>query len=401
MMSRFSCTAAAVILMAASGSVSAEEARIKIGVMSDMSGIYADIGGPGSVEAARMAVEDFGDAVLGKSIEITSADHQNKPDVASNIARQWYDSNVDLIVDVPSSAAALAVQEVAREKKRLVIFSTPATSDLTGKSCSPYGIHWTYDTYALAHGTGAAVVKSGGKRWFFITADYAFGHAIERDTTAVVRAAGGSVLGSVKAPLGTPDFSSFLLQAQASRADIIGLANAGGDTINSIKQANEFGIVQGGQKLAGLVVYLSDVHSLGVQVAQGLTLTASFYWDLDDETRAWSKRFFAKTGRMPTMPQAGVYTSVSHYLKAVRAAGTSQSEAVMAKMKSSPINDFMVHDGVVRPDGRVLRDFYLFEVKSPKESQKPWDYYKLVSKIPAGDAIRPLSESDCPLVSNK
>ena len=372
---------------------------VKIGVLNDRSGLYADLGGEGSVEAARMAVEDAGGKVLGKTIEVVSADHQNKPDVGASIARQWYDSEgVDLIADVPTSSVALAVQEVSREKKKIAMFSGPAASDLTGPKCNAYGVHWTYDTYALAHGTGAAVVKSGGDTWFFLTADYAFGHALERDTTAVVLENGGKVLGAVNVPLNTADFSSFLLQAQGSKAKVIGLANAGGDTINSIKQAAEFGVVEGGQKLAGLLVFISDVHSLGLKTAQGLQLTESFYWDQNDETRAWSKRFFDKMHREPTMVQAGVYGAVRHYLDAVKAAGSKDPDKVMEKMRATPINDFMTKNGTLRVDGRVMRDMYLFEVKKPSESKSEWDVYKQLQVIPAAQAFRPLDKGDCPLV---
>jgi branched-chain amino acid transport system substrate-binding protein len=372
---------------------------VKIGVLSDMSSLYSDIGGKGSVAAAQMAVKDFGGKVAGKPIEIISADHLNKPDVGSAIARQWADQDkVDVVVDVPTSSVALAVQDVLKEKGKVFLMSGPASSDLTGKACSPTGVHWTYDTYALAHGTGGALVKQGGDTWFFLTADYAFGHALENDTTAVVKAAGGKVLGSVNVPLNNADFSSFLLQAQTSKAKVIGLANAGGDTVNSIKQASEFGIVSGGQRLAGLLVFISDVNSLGLQTAQGLVLTEAFYWDQNDETRAWTKRFMAETGKVPTMVQAGVYGAVTHYLKAIEAAKTDEGKAVVAKMRELPINDFMTKNGKLREDGRVMRDMYLFQVKTPGESKYPYDYYKQLATIPAEEAYRPLSESACPLV---
>ncbi len=391
--------AAVGCLVAAAAQAQISDDVVKIGVLTDMSSLYADIGGKGSVVAAEMAVKDFGGKVAGKPIEVVSADHLNKPDVGSNIARQWIDQDhVDAIVDVPTSSVALAVQDVTKEKDRVFLISGAASSDLTGKSCSPTGVHWTYDTYALAHGTGSALVKQGGDTWFFITADYAFGHALERDTSAVVKAAGGKVLGAVRAPLNTPDFSSFLLQAQASKAKIIGLANAGGDTINSIKQGAEFGIVQGGQRFAGLLVFISDVHSLGLQTAQGLVLTSAFYWDQNDATRAWAKRFMAETNKVPTMVQAGVYGAVTHYLKAIAAAKTDEGKAVVAKMREIPINDFMTHNGKLREDGRVMRDMYLFQVKSPAESKYPYDYYKQLAVIPADQAFRPLSESECPLV---
>jgi branched-chain amino acid transport system substrate-binding protein len=348
-----------------------------------------------------MAVEDFGGKVLGAPIEVISGDHQNKPDVGAGIARQWIDADhVDAIVDVPTSSVALAVQDVTREKKRIFLMSGPASSDLTGKACSPYGIHWTYDTYALAHGTGGAIVKQGGTSWFFITADYAFGHALERDTSEAVKAAGGTVLGAVRAPLNTQDFSSYLLQAQASKAKVIGLANAGGDTINSIKQAGEFGIVAGGQKLAGLLVFLSDIHSLGLKVAQGLTITSAWYWDKDDPSRAFAKRFMARNpnGLPPTYIQAGIYTEVAFYLKAIQAAGTDDADKVVAQMRNMKINDFMTTNGWLREDGRVMRDMYLEEVKSPAESKYPFDYLKVLATIPAEEAFRPLNEGGCPLV---
>src|SRR5437868_74929 len=372
---------------------------IKIGILNDMSGLYADLGGQGSVEAARMAVADFGDNVNGKKIEIISADHQNKPDVGGAIARQWYDNDgVDAIVDVPTSSVALAVQDVARERKKVFLISGAASSDLTGKACSATSVHWTYDTVALANGTGSAVVKAGGDTWFFITADYAFGHALERDTAKVVEANGGKVLGKVRAPLNTPDFSSFLLQAQGSKAKIIGLANAGGDTINSIKQAGEFGIVRGGQKLAGLLVFISDIHSLGLQAAHGLQLTSAFYWDQNDETRAWSKRFMDKMKREPTMVQAGVYGSIMHYLAAIKATGSDDGPTVVKQMKATPVNDFMTKNGKIREDGTLVRDMYLFEVKKPSESKGPWDYYKQISVIPGDEAFKLPGPNQCPLV---
>ena len=373
---------------------------VKIGVLNDQSSLYADISGQGSVVAARMAVEDFGGKVLDKPIEVVFADHQNKPDVGSAIARRWIDEEgVDAISDVPTSSVALAIQGLTREKKRIFLMSGPASSDLTGKQCSPYGFHWTYDTYALANGTGGAMVKQGGDTWFFITADYAFGHALERDTGNAVKAAGGKVLGAVRHPLNTNDFSSFLLQAQGSGAKVIGLANAGGDTINSIKQASEFGIVQAGQKLAGLLVFISDVHALGLKTAHGLVVTTAFYWDQNDETRAWSKRYMEKMGgKAPTMVQAGVYSGVKHYLQAIKDAGTDDPDAVAAKMREAKINDFMTKDGWIRPDGRVMRDMYLVEVKEPGESKGPWDYYKILRTIPAEEAARPLDQGDCPLV---
>ncbi|KRE03365.1 ABC transporter permease [Bosea sp. Root670] len=378
----------------------AQQISVKAGVLNDRSGLYADLSGEGSVIAARMAVEDFKAADKGIKVEIVSADHQNKPDVGSTIARQWYDQDgVDLILDVPTSSVALAVSQITKEKNKVHINSGAATSDLTGKACNANTIHWTYDTYALAQGTGGAMVKAGGDTWFFLTADYAFGHALERDTAAVVTKAGGKVLGAVRTPFPGTDFSSFLLQAQASKAKVIGLANAGGDTINSIKQAGEFGIVAGGQKLAGLLVFLTDVHSLGLQAAQGLVLTESFYWDTNDGTRAWSDRFSKLNGgKRPTMVQAGVYSGMLHYLKAVEAAKSKDAAAVVAKMKELPTDDPLFGKGSVRADGRKMHDMYLFEVKKPSESKGPWDYYKQVAVLPADQAFRPLSESECPLV---
>ena len=375
---------------------------VKIGVLNDMAGPYADLAGPGSVVAARMAVEDYLKATNSKlKIEIVTADHQNKPDVGSSIARKWYDSDgVDMILDVPTSSVALAVNEVTKEKNKVMVNSTGGTADLTGKACTPNTVHWTYDTWMLAHGTGSAVVKQGGDTWFFLTADYAFGHALERDTSDVVKASGGKVLGSVKVPLGTSDFSSFLLQAQSSKAKIIGLANAGSDTINSIKQAAEFGIVKGGQKMAGLLVFLSDIHGLGLQTAQGLQVTTTFYWDLNDATRAWSKRFAAAhNGRMPTMVQAGVYAGLQHYLKAVDALqADSDGAKAVAKMKELPTDDPLFGKGAIRVDGRKIHPAYLVEVKKPGESRYAYDYYKVLQTTPADKAFRPLNEGNCPLV---
>ena len=370
---------------------------VKIGVLNDMSGLYADIAGPGSVLAAQMAVEDFGKSL---KVEIVSADHQNKPDVGASIARQWYDrENVDVILDTTTSSVALAVSEVTKEKKKIFIPSGGGTSDLTGKSCSPYTAHWTYDTYSNAHTVGSALVKKGGDSWYFVTADYLFGHSIERDVGQVVTAAGGKVLGSARHPLNTSDFSSYLLQAQASKAKIIGLANAGGDTINSIKQASEFGITQSGQNLAGLLVFLTDVHGLGLQIAQGLILTETFYWDLNDSTRAWTKRFVEKSGgKYPTMVHAGVYGAVLHYLKAVEAGKTDDGTKTIAKMKEMPTDDPLFGKGTIRADGRKIHPAYLFEVKKPAESKGPYDYYKLRTTIPADQAFRPLAEGNCPLV---
>jgi branched-chain amino acid transport system substrate-binding protein len=376
---------------------------IKIGVLNDQSGLYADLAGQGSVTAAKMAVEDFGGKVGDVPIEVIFADHQNKPDVGSSIARQWYDADgVDVIVDVPTSSVALAVSGVTKDKNKVFLGSGPGTSDLTGKACSPNTVHWTYDTYALANTTGKAEVQAGGKTWFFLTADYAFGQALERDTTAVVTAAGGKVLGGVKHPLNTTDFSSFLLQAQASKAQVIGLANAGGDTINSIKAASEFGIVKGGQKLAGLLVFLTDIHSLGLQTAQGLLLSESFYWDRDAKTRAWSKKFAERSGgKMPTMVHAGVYASVLHYLKAVKALKSdADGKAVVDEMKKLPTDDPLFGKGTIRVDGRKIHSMYLYEVKTPKESKGPWDYYKLIKEIPGDQAFRPLDQGGCSLVKS-
>ena len=373
---------------------------VKIGVLNDRSGVYADLSGEGSVVAARMAVEDFDAASKGINVEIVSADHQNKADIASNIARQWYDQDgVDAIFDVPTSSAALAVSEITREKDKIFINSGAGTADLTGKACSPNTIHWTYDTWALAHGTGGAMVAAGFDTWFFITADYAFGHALEADTSAVVTEAGGQVLGSVRHPFPGQDFSSFLLQAQASGAKVIGLANAGGDTVNTIKQASEFGITQSGQALAGLLIFITDVNALGLDAAQGLVLTESFYWDLNDDTRAWSDRF-AQTmnGAKPTMVQAGVYAGVLHYLKAIEATGSKDAKTVMASMKATPASDPLFGEGEVRADGRKIHDMYLFKVKAPEASTGPWDYYELVATIPADKAFRPLADGGCPLV---
>ena len=391
-----------IALIAATATAHAQisDGIVKIGVMNDQSGTYADITGPGSTTAARLAVEDFGAAKKGLKVEIVVADHLNKPDVGSSIARQWYDAEkVDVIVDVPTSSVALAINQVTREKNKAFLVSGAATSDLTGKACSPNTIHWTYDTWMLAHGTGSAIVGTGKKTWFFLTADYAFGHALERDTEAVVVKNGGKVLGKVRHPFPTADFSSFLLQAQASKAKIIGLANAGADTTNAIKQGAEFGIVKGGQQFAGLLVFISDVHALSLEKANGLVLTEAFYWDLNDKTRAWSKRFAEKQhGAMPTMVQAGVYSAVLHYLKAVEALKSDDGTKVIAKMKEMPTDDPLFGKGVVRADGRKIHPMYLFEVKKPAEAKGPWDYYKVRATIPAEQAFRPIDQGDCPLV---
>jgi branched-chain amino acid transport system substrate-binding protein len=392
--------AAAVAALAGTAQAQVSDGVVKIGVMNDQSGTYADLAGPGSVVAARMAVEDFGAAKKGMKVEILVADHQNKPDVGSTIARQWYDvDKVDLIMDVPTSSVVLAVNQITKEKNKALIVSTGATSDLSGKACTPNSIHWTYDTWALANGTGSAIVKTGGDTWFFLTADYAFGHALERDTEAVVLKNGGKVNGKVRHPFPSADFSSFLLQAQSSKAKIIGLANAGADTTNAIKQGAEFGIVKAGQQFAGLLVFLTDVHALGLQNAQGLLLTEAFYWDLNPQTRAWSQRF-AKLhkGAMPTMAQAGVYSATLHYLKAVEAAKTDDGPKVIAQMKKMPSDDPVFGKGRVRQDGRHVHDMYLFEVKKPAESKGPWDYYKVRATIPAEQAFRPEKDGGCPLV---
>jgi branched-chain amino acid transport system substrate-binding protein len=371
---------------------------VKIGVLADMSGLYSDLSGIGSVTAAQMAVEDFGGTVLGKRIEVISADHQNKPDIGANLARRWFDlEQVDAIVDVPVSSIAFAVQEISRQKNRVLLISSSGASDLTGKSCSPVSVHWTYDTYALSHAVGNALLKRGVDSWFFVTADYAFGLALEKDAVAVVEAGGGKVIGSVRHPQDTSDFSSFLLRAQSSNAKVVALANAGGDTVTAIKQAQEFDITKK-QQIVGLLTYISDVHSLGLQNAQGLLLASAFYWDMDDETRAWSKRFIARVNKVPTMANAGVYGAVLHYLKAIEAAKTDEAKAVVSKMKALPINDFFTKQGSVREDGRVMRNLYLFQVKKPSESRYKYDYYKLIDTIPPEKAFRPLSEGNCPLI---
>ena len=371
---------------------------VRIGLLLDMASLYADITGEGSVTAARMAVEDFGGKVHGVPIEVIFADHQNKADVAGAKAREWFDTQkVDIIADVAASATALAALEVAKTKNRIIMFSGPATNRLTNENCTPVSVHYTYDTYALAAGTGRGVLKTGGDTWFFLTADYAFGHSLEKDVSDVVRAAGGKILGSVRHPLNAQDFSSFLLQAQNSKAKIIGLANAGGDTINAIKAANEFGITKT-QSLAGLLVFINDIHSLTLNTTQGMLLTEAYYWDMNDETRKWARRFFEKMKKMPNMVQAGTYSSVMHYLRAVQAAGTDETGAVMAKMKEMPINDFFAKNGRIRADGRMVKDMYLFEVKKPAESRYPWDYYKLKATIPGEQAFLPLARSVCPLV---
>ena len=374
---------------------------VKIGVLTDMSGTYSDLAGPGSLAAVQMAVADFiAREKPDFKIEVISADHQNKGDIAAIKAREWIDTEkVDVIVDLVTTSTALAVMKVAKEKNRITIVSGAGSTPITNEQCTDTNVHWTYDTYAMAVGTGKAVVKQGGKTWFFLTADYAFGKALEKDTTAVVLEEGGKVLGHVLHPFPAQDFSSFLLQAQASGAQVIGLANAGNDTINAIKQAAEFGITPK-QTLAGLLMFLSDVHSLGLKATQGMYLTTGFYWDRNDETRAWSKRFFEKRNRMPTMVHAGDYSAVYHYLKAVKAVGNDEAKAVMAKMKATPINDFFAKNGKIRVDGRMVHDMYLAQVKKPEESKYPWDYYNIRQVIPADQAFLPLSKSKCPLVKN-
>ena len=396
-------TLALVAALALPGAAFAQEKNVKIGVLDDMSGLYADVGGQGSILAAQMAIEDSGMVAKGWKIDLISADHQNKPDVGVNIARQWADQEkVDGIFGVLTSSVALAVNGVAKEKNLVYMNSGAATSDLTNSACSPNTVHWTYDTYLLANGTGKAVVKSGGDSWFFLTADYAFGHALERDTTEVVKANNGKILGSVRHPLNSSDFSSFLLQAQASKAKIIGLANAGGDTTNSIKQASEFGITSGGQKLAALLLFASDVHSLGLKMTQGLQFTETFYWDLNEGTRAFSKRFSdrMKNKNQPTMVQAGIYASIIHYMKALDANGSNPRDGVkmVEKMKSMPTDDALFGKGEIQANGRKVHPGYLFEVKKPEESKYPWDYYKLIATIPANEAFTPLDKSACSLV---
>ena len=388
--------AAAIGGLLITGPASAQQG-VKIGILNDQSGVYADYGGKYSVEAARMAIEDFGGEVLGQKIEMVTADHQNKPDLAVSIARRWYETeNVDMITELTTSSVALAVQELSKEKKKIDIVVGAATSRLTGDACTPYGFHWAFDTHALAVGTGGALVKAGGDTWFFLTADYAFGYSLEKDTTEIVNANGGKVLGSVRVPLNSSDFSSFLLQAQSSKAKIIGLANAGLDTTNSIKQAAEFGIVKSGQKLAGLLVTLAEVNGLGLEAAQGIVLTEGFYWDRDDKSRAFGERFFKRTGRMPSMIHAGTYSATLQYLKAVKVAGTKDSDAVVRKLKEMPVDDVFAQ-GKVQENGRMVHDLYLFEVKKPSESKKPWDYYKQLAVVPGDKAFPLAKDSGCPL----
>ena len=372
---------------------------VKIGVLTDQSGNFSSLSGTGSVLAAEMAAADYGGTVAGKPIEIINADHQNKTDIGLQIARRWYDvDGVDAIVDVPNSAIVLGVQEIAKERNRVLLVSGGGTADLTGKACSPVGIHWTWDTYSFAVGSARALLEQGNDTWFFLTADFAFGAAMQRDATNVIEAGGGKVLGAVKHPLQSADFSSFLLQAQNSGAKIVALANGGSDTINSVKQAAEFGLTERGQKLAALAIYITDVHAIGLKGSQGLVLTTAFYWDRNDETRAWSRRFFARHGAMPTQAQAGVYSAVMHYLKAIAATGTDEARAVVTRMKATPVDDFFARGGKIRADGRMVHDMYLAQVKKPEESHYAWDYYKILRTIPGDQAFRPLSESECPLI---
>ncbi len=396
--------ASVAFLLASSTAVLAQSAavsdgKVKIGILNDQSGVYADFGGKSSVEAAKMAVEDFGGKVLDMPVEIVDADHQNKPDIASNIARQWYDTEqVDAIMELTTSSVALAVQAVAKEKKKIDIVTGAATTDLTGKACSPYGFHWAYDTHALAVGTGGALVKQGGDSWFFLTADYAFGYSLEQQTTDYVKASGGTVVGSVRHPLSTQDFSSFLLQAQSSGAKVIGLANAGLDTSNAIKQAAEFGITQGGQHLAALLFTLAEVHGLGLEAAQGLTLTEGYYWNRDDDSRAFAKKFFARTGKMPNMIHTGTYSAVLQYLKAIQKAGTDETEAVAKQLHEMPVDDVFGRGGTVGPNGRMIHDMYLLQVKKPAESKEPWDYFNVLATIPGKEAYIDPAKSGCDLV---
>ncbi len=382
------------------GAAAHAQTNLKIGVLTDLSGPYADLSGKGSVIATELAVEEFKAQNKDFNIEVISADHQNKPDLGSGIARKWLDQEgVDAIVDVANSGVGLAVSQIVKDKDKVFLATGPASSDFTGKACSPNTVHWTYDTYALSHGTGGALVKTGGDTWFFLTADYAFGHALERDTSAVIVQNGGKVVGSVKHPLNTSDFSSFLLQAQSAKTKVVGLANAGADTVNAIKQANEFGLTKNGTKLAALLFFITDVHSLGLEVAKGLVLTEAFYWDLNDDTRAFTKRFSEKApGRVPSQVHAGAYSATLHYLKAIAAAKTKSGAAVVAQMKKMPTKDLVFGEGSVREDGRKLHNMYLFEVKQPAESKQPWDYYKVLAAISPNDAFRSLSESECPLV---
>ncbi|WP_416798803.1 ABC transporter substrate-binding protein [Ciceribacter azotifigens] len=389
----------AIVLASSTAALAdASDGKVKIGILNDQSGVYADFGGKSSVEAAKMAIEDYGGKVLGVPVEIVDADHQNKPDIASNIARQWYDTEqVDAIMELTTSSVALAVQAIAKEKKKIDIVTGAATTELTGKQCSPYGFHWAYDTHALAVGTGGALVKQGGDSWFFLTADYAFGYSLEQQTSDFVKASGGTVVGAVRHPLATTDFSSFLLQAQSSGAKVVGLANAGADTQNAIKQAAEFGITQGGQRLAALLFTLAEVHGLGLEAAQGLTLTEGFYWNRDEDSQKFGKRFFERTGKMPNMIHAGTYSAVLQYLKAIEKAGTDETEAVAKALHEMPVDDVFGRGGTVGPNGRMFHDMYLLEVKKPGDSKEPWDYFNVLATIPGKEAYIDPAKSGCEL----
>jgi branched-chain amino acid transport system substrate-binding protein len=403
----FAMTTAALLIgphgiAPAQGTNKSSDGVVKIGLLLDMSSIYAEITGTGSVIAAKLAIEDFGGKVLGKPIELVFADHQNKADIASAKAREWFDNDhVNALMEVAASATALAAIDIAKARNKLIVLNGPAALRITNEACSTISMHWVFDTFSLSHGTGEAIARQGYDSWFFITADYAFGHDLERDTAEVVRASGGKVLGSVRVPINTADFSAFLLQAQASKAKVVGLANAGVDTINSIKQAAEFGIVRGGQKIAGLLVFINDIHSLGLEVAQGMLVTEAFYWDMNEETRAFSKRFMERANKVPNMAQIGVYSATLHYLKAIAAVGTEETNAVNDKMRAMPVNDVFVKNGHIREDGRMVHEVYLFEVKKPSESKGPWDYYKLVATIPPDQAFLPLEKSKCPIIKKK
>lgn len=406
---RRAASALAIAAALACGSAHAQQPKaaisddvVKIGMLLDMSGLYADVTGRGSATAAQMAIDDFGGKLLGKKIELVVVDHQNKADIAANKAREWFDTaNVDAILDVAASAPALAVLDIAKQKNRIVVFSGPGTERITNDLCTPVSVHYAYDTYALANTTARTMVQRGGKSWFFLTADYAFGHTLQDSATAVINENGGKVLGAARHPIGASDFASYLLQAQASKAQVVGLANAGGDTVNAIKAASEFGLTRNNtQRMAGLLLYINDIHAIGLKTAAGLVLTEAFYWDMNDATRTWSRRYFDKLKKMPNMSQAGAYSSVMHYLKSVQAAGTDETAAVMKKMKSTPINDFFAKNGRIREDGRMIHDMYLFEVKSPAESKYPWDYYKVLATMPGDQAFMPASKSQCPLLKH-
>lgn len=397
------CCIAGPAAVQAQASAGISDDVVRLGLISDMNGPFADITGPGSAAAAQMAIDDFGGKVLGKKVELVLADHQNKADIAANKAREWFDTGrVDAIVDVAVSAPALAVLDVAKQKNKVIMFSGPGTDRLTNDLCMPSSVHYVYDTYALSNVTASAITKRGGKSWFFITADYAFGHSLQDAATAVVNSEGGKVLGAARHPIGATDFASFLLSAQASKAQVIGLANSGGDTVNSIKAAREFGLTRSKeQQMAGLLLYINDIHAIGLRTAAGLMLTEGFYWDMNDATRAWSKRYFEKMKKMPNMSQAGAYSSVMHYLKSVEAAKSDKTEDVMKQMKALPINDFFAKNGRIREDGRMVHDMYLFEVKTQEESKYPWDYYKLIATVPGDKAFAPLSQSKCPLITKR